>query len=193
MFPPTTTGRPPKRSLRELVREAVDTAAEFATLGEAGAPARHSAPGAPPPPRASTRTAGYSVVTRPQAPTRIGRASRTGLRHAGIPSPGAGDLTTAHRRPVWEDGHAGRAGASAPRGSTHLGRLWAARAPWAGQTSPPREHLLAARASRHDHTPGRGTPQCRSSPAVSRAPRARAARACGRRRWSRDRRGGRAA
>ena len=30
MFPPTITGRPRKRSLRELVREAVDTAAEFA-------------------------------------------------------------------------------------------------------------------------------------------------------------------
>ncbi|HEY0569950.1 MAG TPA: hypothetical protein VGD16_00255 [Enterovirga sp.] len=38
MFPPTTTGRPPKRSFRELVREAIDTAAAFATLGEAGAP-----------------------------------------------------------------------------------------------------------------------------------------------------------
>jgi hypothetical protein len=39
MFPPTTIGRPTKRSLRELVREAVDTAAAFATLGEAMAPA----------------------------------------------------------------------------------------------------------------------------------------------------------
>ena len=37
MFPPTTTGRPKKCSLRELVREAVDTAAAFATLGESGA------------------------------------------------------------------------------------------------------------------------------------------------------------
>jgi len=37
MFPPTITGRPLKRSFRELVREAVDTAAAFATLGEAGA------------------------------------------------------------------------------------------------------------------------------------------------------------
>jgi hypothetical protein len=35
MFPQTITGRPRKRSLRELVREAVDTAAAFATLGEA--------------------------------------------------------------------------------------------------------------------------------------------------------------
>src|ERR687885_341408 len=43
MFPPTTAFRPKKRSLRELVRDAVDTAVEFATLGEASASAR-SAP-----------------------------------------------------------------------------------------------------------------------------------------------------
>jgi hypothetical protein len=51
MFPPTTTGRPQKRSFRELVREAVQTAAEFATLGEAQAPeralTRREAPTAP--------------------------------------------------------------------------------------------------------------------------------------------------
>jgi len=47
MFPPTTTGRPKKRSLRELVREAVQTAAEFATLGEAQAPERESRRGSP--------------------------------------------------------------------------------------------------------------------------------------------------
>jgi hypothetical protein len=49
MFPQTTIGRPKKRSLRELVREAVDSAAAFATLGEAQAPERippraHTAP-----------------------------------------------------------------------------------------------------------------------------------------------------
>ena len=37
MFPPTTHRRPQKRSLRELVRGAVDTAIVFATLGEATA------------------------------------------------------------------------------------------------------------------------------------------------------------
>jgi len=47
MFPPTTTGRPKKRSFRELVREAVQTAAEFATLGEAQAPDRQSRPVSP--------------------------------------------------------------------------------------------------------------------------------------------------
>jgi hypothetical protein len=48
MFP-LTTGRPKQRSLRELVREAVETAAAFATLGEAGAPEpdRHRALTAP--------------------------------------------------------------------------------------------------------------------------------------------------
>jgi hypothetical protein len=35
MFPTLTTRRPNKRSLRELVRGAMDTALEFATLGEA--------------------------------------------------------------------------------------------------------------------------------------------------------------
>jgi hypothetical protein len=35
-----TTRRPKKRSLRELMREAVDTAVEFATLGEATLPGR---------------------------------------------------------------------------------------------------------------------------------------------------------
>src|SRR5436190_160976 len=38
MFPPTIVSRQPKRSLRELVRGAVDSALEFATLGEAHAP-----------------------------------------------------------------------------------------------------------------------------------------------------------
>ena len=37
MFPPTIVSRQPKRSLRELVRGAVDSALEFATLGEATA------------------------------------------------------------------------------------------------------------------------------------------------------------
>lgn len=49
MFPTTTNGRLTTRSLRELVREAVETAAELATLGEAGTPKpdRHDVPSAP--------------------------------------------------------------------------------------------------------------------------------------------------
>jgi hypothetical protein len=42
MFPPLTIGRPKTRSLRELVRDAVDSALEFATLGEAPAVLRHA-------------------------------------------------------------------------------------------------------------------------------------------------------
>jgi hypothetical protein len=42
MFPTMTTRRPKKRSLRELVREAVGTAVELATLGEATLPVRTS-------------------------------------------------------------------------------------------------------------------------------------------------------
>ncbi|HYN52590.1 MAG TPA: hypothetical protein VES62_16830 [Thermoleophilaceae bacterium] len=51
MFPPTIVSRPTTRSLRELVRGAVDTALEFATLGEASvaAPAIRPAPAAPTP------------------------------------------------------------------------------------------------------------------------------------------------
>jgi hypothetical protein len=48
MFPPTTN-RQPKRSLRELMRGAVGTALEFATLGEAtiASPQPRPAPPAP--------------------------------------------------------------------------------------------------------------------------------------------------
>src|SRR3954453_16938207 len=50
MFPPTIASRPTKRSLRELVRGAVDTALEFATLGEATMRRPAPPPSAPPPP-----------------------------------------------------------------------------------------------------------------------------------------------
>jgi hypothetical protein len=49
MFPTMTTRRPKKRSLREMMREAVGTAVELATLGEATLPApdRRGEPTAP--------------------------------------------------------------------------------------------------------------------------------------------------
>jgi hypothetical protein len=47
-----TTRRPKKRSLRELMREAVDTAVEFATLGEATLPGRTPVRPSPTAPRA---------------------------------------------------------------------------------------------------------------------------------------------
>jgi len=46
MFPSMTDRRQNKRSLRELVRGAMDTALEFATLGEARLPAK-TTPAAP--------------------------------------------------------------------------------------------------------------------------------------------------
>ena len=120
MFPELTTRRPNKRSLRELVRGAVGTALEFATLGEATlgpAPARQPAPrpapsrvrrGRPPPPP-PTRTAGDSPVSPPRAgAARSARAHRPAARRS---SPGDQAGLTARRRPVWEDGSAGRPGA----------------------------------------------------------------------------------
>jgi len=50
MFPTLTTQNPPRRSLRELVRGAVGTALEFATLGEAtlGSAVLADGPASPP-------------------------------------------------------------------------------------------------------------------------------------------------
>jgi hypothetical protein len=49
MFPSMTDSRPNKRSLRELMRGAMDTALELVTLGEATALTRQPAPPAPAP------------------------------------------------------------------------------------------------------------------------------------------------
>jgi hypothetical protein len=79
MFPPTTN-RQPKRSLRELMRGAVGTALEFATLGEATVASpqpRHAppAPGREHPHRRSSERAPYTrrragmVRPRPQVCT----------------------------------------------------------------------------------------------------------------------------
>ena len=54
-----TDSRQNKRSLRALVRGAMDTALEFVTLGEAHAPA-HARRRPPPPP--GTRTADHSII-----------------------------------------------------------------------------------------------------------------------------------
>jgi hypothetical protein len=47
MFPSMTDSRQNKRSLRALVRGAMDTALEFVTLGEAQAPEQHTPAPAP--------------------------------------------------------------------------------------------------------------------------------------------------
>jgi hypothetical protein len=74
---------------------------------------------APGPHRPHTRTpAPPATRSSPaQTPAECGRPTRAGLRLAGPPSAGTGRLTTPpRRRPVWEDGRAGRAGAaSAPQ------------------------------------------------------------------------------
>src|SRR3954447_12699825 len=60
MFPSMTDSRQNKRSLRALVRGAMDTALEFVTLGEATPAGAHRTP--PPPPPPDTRTAGNSII-----------------------------------------------------------------------------------------------------------------------------------
>jgi hypothetical protein len=61
-----TTRRPKKRSLRELVREAVDTAVEFTTLGEARLPTRdaHRPSSAPTSEHPHRRRIGHQPRTR---------------------------------------------------------------------------------------------------------------------------------
>jgi hypothetical protein len=119
-------------------------------------------PGSPPPPRASTRTAGHSIVTRACADQdRSRHAHRSASRRYPISRHGAPDHP-AHRRPVWEDGRAGRAGAglTAPEAPTHLGRLRAARALGAAAPAPcdsPRGSQAAARSASDGSGPRRGT------------------------------------
>ena len=91
-------------------------------------------PGPPPPPRASTRTAGHSVVTRAGADQDRSRpARRSASRRYPITRHAAPDHP-AHRRPVWEDGRAGRAYSSNALGPPYL----AARAPWSWVSAPRR-------------------------------------------------------
>ena len=63
MFPSTTT-RQPKRSLRELMRGAVDTALEFATLGEATITPAQPRQAAPTPGREHPHRRSLDRVTR---------------------------------------------------------------------------------------------------------------------------------
>src|SRR3954452_12085428 len=86
MFPPLTSRRPNERSLRVLVRDAVDTALEFATLGEA--------------------TVSRALPPEPASP---GRA--TPLR----PGSSAPTSEHPHRRPVGRIARARRPGGVAPR------------------------------------------------------------------------------
>ena len=176
MFPPTTTGRPQKRSLRELVREAVDTAAAFATLGEASAGSRSRATRSPPRGRAHRphaehphrRQVGQSPA---QAPARKGRAPRPGLRHAGTiarhgaAAPRAGHVEAGllgRRPPAGRDWEVSRAPAGrAPELHPPSGR------PFAGAA---RERAVARR---RDAAQRRGSVRRRADARRRRAPRLR--------------------
>ncbi len=102
MFPTLTTRRPRNRSLRERVREAVGTALEFATLGEATlGPAAPQAPVPQPAPAPSARSTAPTFahphrrrLDRQQHARRsgIGPPPRTGLHLAGQPTGAGADL-----------------------------------------------------------------------------------------------------
>src|SRR4051812_6749662 len=95
MFPPLTTSRPQKRSFRELVRGAVDTALEFATLGEATLPERLERPVAPSrvPTPCPVLTAPPSV---PPHRRQVGRIPRRG-RPGRVPPRAQACVTPVHR------------------------------------------------------------------------------------------------
>ena len=101
----------------------------------------------PPPPRASTRTAGHSVVTRASAGQDRSRlAHRSASRRYPIARRGATE--PARRRPVWEDGRAGRAGAHRATSSNALGPPAGGPSAWGGQASASRRAARACRRTR---------------------------------------------
>ena len=67
MFPSTTTDHPTRRSLRELMRGALGTALEFATLGEATLAGPPSRPAPPAHVRRTPASSGARVVLRARA------------------------------------------------------------------------------------------------------------------------------
>ena len=147
MFPTLTTRRPSNRSLRERVRDAVGTALEFATLGEATlGPAAPQAPVPQPAPAHSARSTAPTVAHphRRRLIVSTMRAGAASVRpraqvctHAGL-TPGAGaDLTRTAPR-------SGRTGApdglQRLSGRRRIGRpecRWGSLAPSRGRTSTP--------------------------------------------------------
>src|SRR5919199_689188 len=101
MFPPLTTRRPPERSLRELMRGAVDAALAFATLGEATAPSQASPrPAAAPPPADPPRPATAPTSEHPHR-RQVGRSARR--RRPGGVAPRAQVCVTPVHRPARRD------------------------------------------------------------------------------------------
>src|SRR5215217_8245601 len=169
MFPELTTRRPNKRSLRELVRGAVGTALEFATLGEATLD-RIEAKGPAPRPA-------LPRFARPAAPTRRPAARRsTAQRQGGPDSPPAPGLGGRERRPAWRPPRgaglhrlSGRPSRGGPSASRARGVAGSESAPRAGGGRA----RGAGRPRRRRARPGAGAP----AQAAARAPRRRRARA----------------
>ena len=99
MFPPLTASRrPQKRSFGALVRDAVDTALAFATLGEATSQGFVEEPLAAPAPAAETRRAPSAPSTEHPHRRQIGRTPR---RHrSGRVAPRAQVCVTPVHRPA---------------------------------------------------------------------------------------------
>ena len=79
MFPPLTASRrPQKRSFTALVRDAVDTALAFATLGEATSQGFMEEPAAASPPAAPARQAATAPTAEHPHRRLVGRTPRRG-------------------------------------------------------------------------------------------------------------------
>ena len=101
MFPPLTeSSRPQKRSFRALVRDAVDTALAFATLGEATSQGFVKEPAAPTQ-AATQRQASTAPSTEHPHRRQIGRIQRR--RRPGESAPRAQVCVTPVHRPARRD------------------------------------------------------------------------------------------
>ena len=102
MFPPLTDSRrPQKRSFGALVRDAVDTALAFATLGEATSLGFAEEPSAAPSPAATARQASTAPSTEHPHRRQAGRTPRR--RRPGESAPRAQVCVTPVHRPARRD------------------------------------------------------------------------------------------
>jgi hypothetical protein len=99
MFPPLTASRrPQKRSFAALVRDAVDTALAFATLGEATSQGSLAEPAAAQPPAAPARQAATAPSAEHPHRRQVGRTPRR--RRPGETAPRAQVCVTPVHRPA---------------------------------------------------------------------------------------------
>ena len=102
MFPPLTASRrPQKRSFAALVRDAVDTALAFATLGEATSQGFENEPAAAPSPAATARQASTAPSADHPHRRQVGRTPRR--RRPGESVPRAQVCVTPVHRPARRD------------------------------------------------------------------------------------------